>query len=168
MTLPHRCASGQGRDDRASGSLCSRSATATTGSGRTIIADTGGSSGALALEALDVLLSPAESRQVLPLLHPDLPVSERLDQLPAPGSDSPTDVVGWLQDLVADADGHWHSNWLRACAVHAAKGRSVLDQVDVDAARALGDPIIDEVLSSASTGNGRERTSRRDVGPDTC
>lgn len=133
-----------------------------------LLADTGGSSGALALEALDVLLSPAESRRVLPLLHPDLPVSERLDQLPAPGSDSPTDVVGWLQDLVADADGHWHSNWLRACAVHAAKGRGVLDQVDVDAARALGDPIIDEVLSSASTGNGRERTSRRDVGPDTC
>jgi len=76
------------------------------------------------------------------------------------GSSTGTDVVGWPQDLVADADGHWHSNWLRACAVHAAKGRGVLDRVDVDAARALGDPIIDEVLSSASTGNGRERTAR--------
>jgi hypothetical protein len=29
----------------------------------------------------------------------------------------------------------------------------VLDQVDVDAARALGDPIIDEVLGPPSTGN---------------
>ena len=111
-----------------------------------------GSSGALALEALSVLLSPAESRQVLPLLHPDLPVSERLDQLPALESDSPTDLVGWLRNLVGDADGHWRSNWLRACAVHAAKTRGVLDRVDEDAARALGDPIVDEVLRSASTG----------------
>ena len=61
--------------------------------------------------------------------------------------------MGWLRDLVADADGQWRSAWLRACAIHAAKARGVLGQVDVRAARALGDPIIDEVLGSASTGD---------------
>jgi hypothetical protein len=110
----------------------------------------GGSSGALAREALDVLLSPAESKQVLPLLQPGLPIAQRLDQLPAPASGGPTDLAGWLRDLVEDADDQWRSNWLRACAVHAANARGVLDRMDVDAARALGDPIIDEVLSSAS------------------
>ena len=60
----------------------------------------------------------------------------------------PTDVVGWLQDLVEDADGHWSSAWLRACAIHAARGRDALDRMRLDAARALGDPIVDEALAS--------------------
>jgi hypothetical protein len=110
----------------------------------------GGSSGSLALEALEVLLSPIEAKQVLPLLRPDLAVAERLDRLPPPASDDPTDLVGWLKDLVEDVDGHWRSTWLRACAIHAAKARRVLDQIDLDAARALDDPIIDELLDSAS------------------
>jgi hypothetical protein len=113
----------------------------------------GGPSGSLALEALQVLLSPTESKHVLPLLHPDRSVSERRKQLPAPASDDPTELLGWLRDLAADSDGRWASNWLRACALHAARDRRVLDQVDVDAARALGDPIIDEVLGPPSTGN---------------
>ncbi len=58
--------------------------------------------------------------------------------------------MGWLQDLVADADGQWRSAWLRACAIHAASARGVLERVDLVAARALGDPVIDEVLSSAN------------------
>ncbi len=110
----------------------------------------GGSSGALAMEALAVLLSPAESRQVVPLLHPDLTITERLDQLPALAGGAALDIVGWLQDLVADADGQWRSAWLRACAIHAASARGVLERVDLVAARALGDPVIDEVLSSAN------------------
>jgi hypothetical protein len=107
----------------------------------------------LALEALEVVLGPAESKQVLALLQPGLPLSERLNQLPPPSSEGPTDLVGWLQDLVADADGHWRSAWLRACALHAAKARGLLGPEDVRAARALGDPIIDEVVGSASTGD---------------
>ena len=100
----------------------------------------------------EVLLTAAESRQVLPLLLPDLTVAERLGRLPAPASpsDDPTDVMSWLQDLVADADARWASAWLRASALHAAKGRGVLNQLDVAAARALGDPIVDEVLRSAA------------------
>ncbi len=111
----------------------------------------GGSIGALALEALDVLLSRTESRQVIPLLRPALTVSERVHQLPAEARtrDGPKDLLGWLQDLAEDPPSHWRSVWLRACAIHAAKARGVLDGVDVEAARALGDPIIDEILGAA-------------------
>jgi hypothetical protein len=109
----------------------------------------GGSNGSLALEALEVVLGPIEAKQVLPLLRPDLAVAERLDRLPRTATDSPTDLVGWLKDLVEDVDGHWRSTWLRACAIHAATARRVLDQIDVDAARALSDPIIDELLDES-------------------
>jgi hypothetical protein len=108
----------------------------------------GGPRGALALEALDVLLGPAESRLVLPLLNPDLAVSARLAQLPPPVGDTPTNLLDWIRDLVEDADGAWDSTWLRACALHAAKARGMLDRLDLAAARALGDPIIDEILGS--------------------
>jgi hypothetical protein len=112
----------------------------------------GGPHGSLALEALEVILGPTEAKHVLPLLKPDLAVAERLDRLPAPASDAPTDLVGWLKDLVEDVDGHWRSTWLQACAIHAAKARRVLDQIDLDAARAIGDPIVDELLDAASIG----------------
>jgi hypothetical protein len=56
--------------------------------------------------------------------------------------------VGWLRVLVADEDDKWASAWLRACALYAARGRGVLDRLDVTAARSLGDPIVDEVLGS--------------------
>jgi hypothetical protein len=110
----------------------------------------GGSSGPLAWEALEVLLSPIEAKLVLPLLKPDLADAERLDRLPPLASDAPSDVAGWLKDLVEDVDGHWRSIWLRACAIHAATARGVLDQIDLDAARELGDPIVDEQLDAAS------------------
>jgi hypothetical protein len=106
----------------------------------------GGSRSSLAVEALEVLLSPIEAKQVLALLQRDLPVAERLDRLPQPASDAPTDLVGWLEALVEDRDGHWRSTWLRACAIHAAKARGLLDQFDLYTARTLGDPIIDELL----------------------
>ena len=114
----------------------------------------GGPKGALAAEALEVLLSPAESRHVLPLLQPGLTAPERLRRLQVSSRDSqgevPTDVVGWLRDLVADGDGKWASAWLRACALYAARGRGVLDRLDVTAARSLGDPVVDEVLGSSA------------------
>ncbi len=114
---------------------------------------TGGPGSPLAREALEVVLGPAESKQVVALLQPGLPLSERLNQLPAPSSEAPTDLGGWLQDLVADAEGHWRSTWLRACALHAAKARGPLGREDARAAGALGDPIIDEVLGPESTGH---------------
>jgi hypothetical protein len=109
--------------------------------------DAGGSSSSLAVEALQVLLAPSEAKQVLALLERDLPVAERLARLPPPAGDAPTDLVGWLRDLVEDVDDHWRSPWLRATAIHAAKARNVLDQFDLDPARSLGDPTIDELLA---------------------
>jgi hypothetical protein len=120
----------------------------------------GGSEAALAVEALEVLLSAAESKQVLPLLRPGLSAAERLDQLPASVDGGPTDLLGWLRDLVEDADGDWDSTWLRACAIHAAKARGVPDDVKVVAARALGDPMIDEVLGPPPNGMGGTPTRR--------
>ena len=108
--------------------------------------DVGGSSTPLAVEALEVLLSPIEAKQVLALLQRDLPVADRLARLPSPAGDAPSELVGWLRDLVEDADGHWRSTWLRATAIHAATGRRVLTLFDLDAARSLRDPTIDELL----------------------
>ena len=54
-----------------------------------------------------------------------------------------------LRDLVEDADDRWRSTWLRACAVHAARARGVLQRIDLLTTRALGDPIVDEELSLA-------------------
>jgi hypothetical protein len=112
----------------------------------------GGPTGALALEALEVLLRPADSRRVLPLLQPGLSVPERLERLRVPASDSPANLLGFLRDIVADTDGHWRSTWLRACALHAAAARDVLDQLDLAAALALHDPVIDELLRPGPAG----------------
>ncbi len=110
----------------------------------------GGSRGALALEALDVQLSPSETKLVHPLLQPDLSVAERLDQLAAHNGDAPLDLEGCLRDLVEDPERQWRSSWLRACGIHAARGRGILDHMNIEPARALGDRIVDEVLSERS------------------
>jgi hypothetical protein len=119
----------------------------------------GGPSGALALEAVEVVLGPIESKQVLPLLTPDLTVAERLARLPPPASDAPTDLMGFLKDLIEDVDGEWRSTWLRACAIHSGTARGVLDQLNLGPARALGDPIIDELLVAASSGRSAPSTA---------
>jgi hypothetical protein len=75
-----------------------------------------------------------------------MPVAERLARMPAQISDGSSDLAGWLCDLVEDADDSWRSSWLRACAIHAAAARGLLGQIDLGAARALGDPIVDEEL----------------------
>ena len=106
------------------------------------------SKGALAVEALGVLLGAEESRLVLALLRPGLSTSQRRDSLPPVwAGDEATDVVGWLRDLVEDPDNRWRLNWLRACAVYAARERGLLDRLELGPARALRDPMIDEVLS---------------------
>jgi len=110
----------------------------------------GGARGALALEALDVQLGPAEATLMRPLLRPDLSMAQRLHGLPALNGVLPMDLEGCLRDLVEDAEGRWRSPWLRACAIHAAGGRGLLDRVDIGLARALGDPIVDEVLGRRS------------------
>ena len=98
----------------------------------------------LALEALEVLLAADESRVVLAIVQPGLADGQRLRGLPA--SSPATDRVGTLRDLVEDPDDEWRSPWLRACAILAARAEGVLGRFDLTAARARGDPIIDEVL----------------------
>jgi hypothetical protein len=116
-----------------------------------VVLGVGGANGSLAVEALEVILSPDEARHVLPLLTPDLADAARTERLAPPANHIPIDVAGWLKDLIEDVDGHWRSPWLRACAIHAAKARRLLDQIDLTAARALGDPVIDELLPDAAS-----------------
>ncbi|MET0773192.1 MAG: hypothetical protein ABWZ82_08920 [Candidatus Limnocylindrales bacterium] len=109
---------------------------------------------ALALEALEVTLDPAEARQVLPLAGPGLASAERLGALSAalhdPGDTHPaaSDLAGWLRDIVEDPDAAWRSAWVTACALFAADARGLLAGIDTRRARALGDPAVDEVLAA--------------------
>jgi hypothetical protein len=106
----------------------------------------------LATEALEEELGAAESRRLLPLLDPELDPPARLAALAAHGvvsaAGSP-ERDHTLRDLVEDAAGMWRSPWLRACAIHAARGAGVLPTCDVATARALHDPIVDEELALA-------------------
>jgi HEAT repeat protein len=118
-------------------------------SGASASGNAGGSRRALALEALDVLLDSAEAKWVLALLHPHLTIPERLARLTAStAANSPSDLAGWLRDLLEDREGRWASPWLRACAIHAASARGLLDRMDLAPARAAGDPLIDEELGA--------------------
>jgi hypothetical protein len=105
------------------------------------------SNSALAVEALGVILGAEQSALVLASAVPDRSTSERLASLaPASAGDDPTDLAGWLRDLVEDPRDRWRSTWLRSCAIHAAQVGGLLDQLDLGPARALRDPMIDELL----------------------
>ncbi len=110
---------------------------------------TEGRGSAVAAEALGVLLRPDEARRTLAILAPDLPHADRLQRLGGAGG-GPADLEAMLRDLVEDRDGTWRSPWLRACAIHAAIARGRLDGMDLGTARALEDPVIDELLASTS------------------
>lgn len=112
----------------------------------------GGPRGAIAREALGVVLGLHEARLALPLLEPDLEPADRLARLPSavPPAGDPMDLEDWLGDLVADADGQWRSPWLRACALHVSRARGMLDRLDLVGARAAGDPVVDEILEDAT------------------
>lgn len=122
---------------------------------------TDGPAGALAIEAVGVTLGHVERDLVLAVLQPGLSLRERLLRLGGSGGSpasapttgaEPTDDSAWLRDMVEDPGGRWRAPWLRACAVHAAAVRGILDGMDVGAARTLGDPVIDEELDLAGAG----------------
>lgn len=74
---------------------------------------------ALAVEALDVVLTRREAAIALPLVRHDLTLEER-----AAGSRR-TDWLArqpdeWIADIAGDPEGVWRSPWLAACALHAA------------------------------------------------
>jgi hypothetical protein len=70
----------------------------------------------LAAETLDVTLTPADAVLALPLVRTDLPLPFRLQQLGAVAPVTPTDRAAVLEDILSDGQGHWRSDWLRACA----------------------------------------------------
>jgi hypothetical protein len=72
----------------------------------------------LAAETLDVTLAPADAVLALPLVRTDLPLPFRLQQLAAVAPVTPTDRAAVLEDILSDGQGHWRSDWLRACAVY--------------------------------------------------
>ena len=113
---------------------------------------------ALALEALEVSLSPDESRQVLPLARPDAGPAERLHALaPSTGSRGerrrtpPRELAAWLRDIAEDPEDTWRSSWATACALFVARIRGLLDGIDTSRARAMADPAIDELLDAPGT-----------------
>ena len=113
---------------------------------------TGGRQAGLAVEAVEVALSPDEARTVLATVQPNLTPGERLARLPAHAAEAPGDADGWLRDLVEDRHDDWRSPWLRACAIRAARLTGRLGGIDLGRARALGDPVVDEELALAATG----------------
>jgi hypothetical protein len=73
---------------------------------------------ACAAETLDVTLTPADAVLALPLVRTDLPLPFRLEQLAAVAPVTPTDRAAVLEDILSDGQGHWRSDWLRACAAY--------------------------------------------------
>jgi hypothetical protein len=74
----------------------------------------------LALEMLEVTLTPNEHAILLALLHPDHTTAERHAALARRGmAPAPHGLPDALGDLATDAEGMWRRAWLRACALHA-------------------------------------------------
>jgi len=74
----------------------------------------------LAAETLDVTLTPADAALALPLVRTDRPLPLRLGQLAAVAPVIPTDRAVVFEDILSDGQGHWRSDWLRACAAYEA------------------------------------------------
>jgi hypothetical protein len=123
---------------------------------------------ALALEALEVTLSPEEAKLVLPLARPDATPAERLRAFTAaPSVDEPAppaDLAGWLRDIVEDRQATWRSSWATACALSVARSRDLLRGIDTSRARAVADPAIDELLDVAGPSGGSMDPSAAPVG----
>jgi hypothetical protein len=111
-----------------------------------------GAGAALAVEAVEVAVGSDASRLLVPLLDPTLLPEHRLALLVPPGAPAagPDDAPGWLRDLVEDAEDHWRSAWLRACAIRVARAQGLLAGIDLAAARMQGDPVVDEELALAA------------------
>jgi hypothetical protein len=111
--------------------------------------ESGDGSTALALEALEVVLGPSDAARLAPLLDGRVDAGERLRRLGGTTRGASTEPAVVLTEIVADRDGVWRSPWVRACAVRAASYRGLSGSLDLDALRALADPIVDEELDRA-------------------
>ena len=77
----------------------------------------GGRQLGLAVEAVEVALSPREARMIIAVLRPDLTPADRLSRLPTTTADAPVETAFWLRDIVEDPQDVWRSPWVRACAI---------------------------------------------------
>jgi hypothetical protein len=75
---------------------------------------------ALAIEALDVVLSRREAAIALPLVSRDLTLTERAAD--SRRTDRPAhQPEEWIADIADDPERIWRSPWLAACALHATE-----------------------------------------------
>jgi hypothetical protein len=74
---------------------------------------------ALGVEALDVLLSREEAAIAVPLVRRDL---DEVEHVASRGGDTQLARTPeeWIADIANDPDRVWRSEWLAACARHAA------------------------------------------------
>jgi HEAT repeat protein/ATP/ADP translocase len=78
-----------------------------------------GSEQALALELLDVSLSPEHRALVLPIINPQQTTQQRLEQLRRMADIQPANQIDRLRELALDPENYWRQAWLRACAAYA-------------------------------------------------
>ena len=114
---------------------------------------------ALALETLDVTLTPVEKALALPVLQAPGGLQQRLEDL-GRHIEIPTGTLDeLLSDIVTDDDDHWRRPWLQACALHLAVAVGVpgLDRLVADAATADPDDpngvvVVETAAWAASAG----------------
>jgi hypothetical protein len=75
---------------------------------------------ALAVEILEVKLTRDEAALVVPVVRADLPEADRLRMLQRAFAVPAGDRSSVVAEIAADADGHWRSSWLQACAEYEA------------------------------------------------
>jgi hypothetical protein len=75
---------------------------------------------ALAVEALDVLLSREEAEIAVPLVRRDLTPDEQAAAMARIGEPSALGQEEWIADMADDPEDAWRSSWLAVCARHAA------------------------------------------------
>lgn len=100
---------------------------------------------ALALEMVEVTLTNEQKALLLPLLHPTLALTARLQALAKQVTVAPLTRDQWLDDLITDPQAQWQQSWLCTCAVYGA-GLLGLSQCRdaIVALRATADPVVQE------------------------
>ena len=105
---------------------------------------------ALALEVLEVTLSPVQKVLVFSLVDPQRSLTQRIQQMSKFYPTTRKPVEDWLKEIISDPEAIWQINWTKACAIYAV-GKMISRQclVDVKAALSLPDPLIQETAQWA-------------------
>jgi hypothetical protein len=138
------------RRARLSAALAVRHGTAALADALTVLRS-GGADLGVAVEAVEVVVGPASSREVVPILDPRLGPAERLDRLRGSGHGLPAFAgpAEAVRSLVEEPDTGAVGGWLRACAVASAAGHGWLPGYDLGPARRVADHALVEQLARA-------------------